>query len=92
MSLVTFVFWTLLSMSTPLLSPLPDGWIDRVEGDTAVLVLRTESGSFQEVSVPLIMLPIGTEEGDCIVNGRIDDERREQVLQRVLRAQREMRR
>lgn len=90
MSLLTVVFWTLLSLSVPQTSQLPDGWIDRVEGDIAVLIVTTDSVVFREMPLPLAVLPPGAQEGDWIIDGRVDYEQREQVMQRVLGLQRQL--
>ena len=90
MSLATLVFWAFVSMSMSGSPPIHSGWIDRIEGNIAVIVTISAEGSFVEVPVSLLLLPVGVSEGDWIVDGSIDADEREAVTQRVLRLQRQL--
>jgi hypothetical protein len=70
---------------------VPDGWIDRIEGGVAVVVVD-HGGRYGEAVVPLDRLPPGASEGDVLRGGRLDRLARDALRERVEGLQRHLRR
>jgi len=69
-----------------------DGWVDRIEGDLAVILEEQGEGSDEwlERVVPVSDLPAGVREGDYIAGGAVDREVTVAMLKRIIELQRRL--
>jgi hypothetical protein len=69
-----------------------DGWVDRIEGDHAVIIQErgTDLDEWVERVVPLADLPEGVCEGDYVARGAIDREATAAMRQRIIALQRQL--
>jgi hypothetical protein len=58
-----------------------NGWLDRIEGDQAVLL--PEGEDVEELVVPVTCLPRGAKEGVRITNGKVDKARTKKTAARM---------
>jgi len=66
-----------------------NGFIDRIEGDFAVLVIEAD-GAFEQRDVPVSALPDGAREGDFLESGAVVPDARLSARERVRQLQRRL--
>jgi hypothetical protein len=60
-----------------------NGWLDRIEGDQAVLLPDNDGEEGEELVVPVTSLPRGAKEGVRLTNGKVDRRTTRQTAARM---------